>query len=188
MFGLARGGVPVAAVIAEELDLPLEVLIVRKLGAPANPELAAGAVADLGGFAVNESLARSIGTSLDALRDQADVERKKLRNQSEALLKGRQRVSPHGRDVILVDDGLATGASMTAAVRSIRESRAHRVTVCVPVASREAVARARESADRVLSLSTPDRFRAVGQWYEDFGQVSNSEVRSLLDEHDLNRS
>lgn len=180
VFGLARGGVPVAAVVAKELGLPLEALLVRKVGAPANPELAVGAVTSVGTMVVNERVLASLGVAREELDRLADHERETLEQQARVIRGGKRPEPVRERTVILVDDGLATGASMEAAVRSVREGGAARIVVGVPVASGEAVRRVEAVADEVHCLMTPAGFSAVGQWYEQFTQTSNDEVRDLV--------
>lgn len=180
VYGLARGGVPVAAEVSRALDLPLDVIVVRKVGAPGNPELAVGAITSVGGLVVNDRVASSMGLSRDEISERAAAEEDELAAQEESIRGDHTRIDPNGRTVILVDDGLATGASMAAAVRAIRESGAKQITVGVPVASEQAVDRVRELADDVVCLMAPPGFAAVGQWYEEFGQTSNDEVRRLL--------
>ena len=180
VYGLARGGVPVAAEVSRALGLPLDVIVVRKVGAPGNPELAVGAITSVGGLVVNDRVAGTMGLSRDDISDRADAEAQKLASLEESIRGDHGRIDPRGRTAILVDDGLATGASMAAAVRAVRESGAKQVTVGVPVASEQAVERVRELADDVVCLMAPPSFAAVGQWYQEFGQTSNDEARRLL--------
>ncbi|MFP4113795.1 MAG: phosphoribosyltransferase [Spirochaetota bacterium] len=182
VYGLARGGVPVAAVVARELGLPLDVLVVRKVGAPANPELAVGAITSVGGMVVNERVMGATGLSREDVEKLAHEEREALRSQEEAIRGAGEPISPERRTVVLVDDGLATGASMEAATKAVRASGASTVIVAVPVASQQAVERVRGVADSVHCLMAPAGFSAVGQWYDHFGQTSTSEVRTLLEQ------
>jgi putative phosphoribosyl transferase len=180
VLGLPRGGVPVAYEIAAALSLPLDVLVVRKLGLPAQPELAMGAIASGGALVLNEDVVRYVGGHGEALervraREQAELERREREYRG-----GRPTLELRGRTGILVDDGLATGATMEAAVRSLRALGAKRVVVAVPVASVEARDRIAAVADEVICLATPMLFSAVGQWYADFGQTEDEEVRRLL--------
>ena len=181
VLGLPRGGVPVAFEIAQSLKLPLDVLVVRKLGLPWQPELAMGAIASGGALVRNEEVVRYLGDRADAFeavraREQAELERRERDYRGD-----RPPLAMRGRTGILVDDGLATGATMEAAVRSLRALGARRVVVAVPVASAEARERIGEVADEVVCLATPMSFSAVGQWYADFGQTEDTEVRDLLD-------
>lgn len=180
VLGLPRGGVPVAFEIAEALDLPLDVLVVRKLGLPWQPELAMGAIASGGALVRNDEVVRYLGGREDAFeavraREQVELVRREhdFRGEQPAL-DLRQRTG------ILVDDGLATGATMEAAVRALRALGARRVVVAVPVASPEARDRIAAVADEVVCLAAPAFFSAVGQWYRDFAQTSDDEVRDLL--------
>lgn len=181
VYGLARGGVPVAAVVAAELDLPLDVIVVRKVGAPANPELAVGAITSVGGMVVNERVMAATGLSRDDVDKLAEDERHELDAQAQEVRGRRERIPPEGRTVILVDDGLATGATMAAATQAARESGARKVVVAVPVASQQAEDRVRELADEMHCIMTPAGFAAVGQWYSEFGQTSTDEVRRLIE-------
>lgn len=183
VFGLARGGVPVAAVVATELGCPLDALLVRKIGAPGNRELALGAITSYGGMTVNERVATGMNVSREEIDRLAQKEREEANAQERSIRGDSSAVSPEGRTVILVDDGLATGASMAAAVHAMREADATRIIVAVPVASSQARERIVELADEVHCLSTPANFSAVGQWYVDFGQVSNEAVRRLIQSH-----
>ena len=180
VYGLARGGVPVAAVVSREIGLPLDALVVRKVGAPGNPELAVGAVTTLGGMVVNEHVMGALGLSKEEYARLADQELPELESQEREIRGEAERVSPEGRVVLLIDDGLATGASMAAAVKAARSAGAEKVVVGIPTASNEACSRIRELADEVRCLMTPDGFTAVGQWYRDFEQVSTARVRELL--------
>ena len=182
VYGLARGGVPVAAVVSRELELPLDALVVRKVGAPGNPELAVGAITTLGGMVVNEHVMGALGLSKEEFEQLADQERPELESQEREIRGDADPVAPEGRVVLLVDDGLATGASMAAAVKAARSAGAEKVVVGIPTASEQACSRIRELADEVHCLMTPAGFTAVGQWYRDFGQVSTGRVRELLAE------
>jgi predicted phosphoribosyltransferase len=180
VLGLPRGGVPVAYEVAMALDLPLDVLVVRKLGLPWQPELAMGAIASGGALVTNDEVVRHLGGDRGAfdavrVREQAELERR------ERSFRGEQPpLEMHNRTGVLVDDGLATGATMEAAVRALKLLGARRVVVAVPVASREARDRIAAVADDVVCLATPMLFSAVGQWYGDFGQTEDDEVRDLL--------
>ena len=182
VLGLPRGGVPVAYEIARTLDLPLDVFVVRKLGVPGREELAAGALASGGVRVLNEDVVSALDIPpevLDAVeaREAAELERR------ERVYRGnRPGPSLRDREVILVDDGMATGASMRAAVRAVRAASPARVVVAVPVAAPEAVKALRMDADDVTVVSMPAWLDGVGQWYDDFAQTSDEEVRGLLSE------
>lgn len=180
VLGLPRGGVPVAHEVASALGLPLDALVVRKLGLPWQPELAMGAIASGGAVVVNDEVLRYLPTGSGAfdevrLREQRELERREREYRGD-----RPPLDMKGRTGILVDDGLATGATMEAAVRSLQAIGAARVVVAVPVASVEARERIAGVADEVVCLETPEFFSAVGQWYREFGQTSDAEVRELL--------
>jgi len=180
VLALPRGGVPVAAEVARALEAPLDVLVVRKLGFPGHEEFAMGAIASGGVLVVNDEIppdARPSGTVFNRV---VQVEEAELARREREYRGGRAMVPVEGRVVILVDDGLATGTTMRAAVQAVRQLKPARVIVAVPVASREAYGMASAVADDVVCLSTPAFFRAVGQWYEEFPQTSDEEVRSLL--------
>jgi predicted phosphoribosyltransferase len=180
VLALPRGGVPVAYEVALTLGLPLDVLVVRKLGLPGQPELAMGAIASGGALVLNEDVLawladRDAAVATVRAREQRELERRELEYRGE-----RPSLDVAGCRVLLVDDGLATGATMEAAVRAVRSLGATGVTVAVPVGSREARERLLAVADEVVCLEVPASFSAVGQWYRDFGQTSDAEVRELL--------
>jgi predicted phosphoribosyltransferase len=185
VFALPRGGVPVAYEVATALSLPLDVFVVRKLGVPQQEELAFGAIAPGGVRVLNDDLIEYMGiTDEDIARVTALEERESLRRNREY----RDNAPPPAitaRTVIVVDDGLATGATMGAAVAAIRAQGPRQIIVAVPVASSDAVRVLRLSADEVIAVMTPRDFGGVGRWYVDFGQTTDAEVRTLL--HDSNR-
>jgi putative phosphoribosyl transferase len=180
VLGLPRGGVPVAYEIATRLDLPLDVLVVRKLGLPWQPELAIGAIASGGALVRNEEVMRYLDGRVDAFEAVRARELHELERRERDYRGDRPPLELRDRTVIVVDDGLATGATMEAAVRALQASGAKRVVVAVPVASSEARDRIAAVADEVVCLATPMFFSAVGQWYREFGQTSDEEVRDLL--------
>jgi len=179
VLGLPRGGVPVAAAVASILELPLDVLVVRKIGAPGQPEFAVGAIASGGVTIFNEEVPRELTLSAE-VQETAAREWRELERREAAYRASRGPLRLDGLTVILVDDGAATGSSMLAAVRAARLLGAREVVVALPVASSEAIALLRNEADRVTCISTPADFVAVGRWYEDFPQVTDAEVRNLL--------
>jgi putative phosphoribosyl transferase len=182
VLALPRGGVPVAVEVARALDAPLDLLTVRKLGAPQNPELGIGAVAEDGTAVVDTALARRLGMTQDDFDRILERELRELRRRMERFRDGWPPLDVRGRTVILVDDGLATGLSDLAAVRALRERGAGRIVVAVPVGSRDAVAMLRRAADEVVCHTIPADLVGVGQWYRDFSQVSDEEVLALLAE------
>jgi putative phosphoribosyl transferase len=180
VVGLPRGGVPVAAEVASALDAPLDVIIVRKLGVPAQPELGMGAIGEDGVRVLNHTVVRAAGVPADAIdaverRERAEVERRARRYRGD-----RARVSLDGRTVVVVDDGIATGGTARAAVQVARAQGARRVVLAVPVAPPDTVEEMRAVADDVVCVESPRGFAAVGQWYEDFTQTSDDEVVRLL--------
>ena len=180
VLALPRGGVPVAYEIARAIKVPMDVFIVRKLGVPDQPELAMGAIASGGTRVLNESLIRALGVSrglVDRITEQEQTEVQRR----ERLYRG-DRPFPdlHGRTVILVDDGLATGASMYAAVKALRQLTPARLIVAVPVAVEEVCTQLRPIVDEIICATTPQPFEGVGRWYQNFAQTTDDEVRELL--------
>lgn len=180
MLGLARGGVPVGWEVAAALQAPLEVFLVRKLGVPNWPELAMGAIASGGGLVVNDHLIHSLGITSEQLDAAIRRETDELHRREAAYRGDDHVVELGGKEVILVDDGIATGASMFAALQVVRATGPARVVVAVPVGPRSVYRRLRDEADEVLLAVIPDRFEAVGQVFNDFHQVSDDEVRAVL--------
>lgn len=180
VLGLPRGGMPVAAEIASALDLPLDVLCVRKLGVPFQPELAMGALASGGAIVRNEDVLAMVPSAESAFQRVLEDERVELERRERAYRGGAAELDVRARTVIVVDDGLATGATMDAAVQALRTLGAKSIIVAVPVASPEAVERVRRDADDVVCLNAPSFFGAVGSFYEAFDQTSDEEVTTLL--------
>ncbi|MGV0788765.1 phosphoribosyltransferase [Mycolicibacterium sp. XJ2] len=180
VLGLARGGVPVAAQVARSLQAPLDVFLVRKLGVPQWEELAMGALASGGGVVINENLVRNLGIGDEAMQAAIARETEELNRRERAYRGDRPPPELTGRTVILVDDGIATGASMLAAVRAVRAKNPARIVVAVPVGPPTACRELAKEADDVVCASMPPGFEAVGQVFADFHQVSDDEVRELL--------
>lgn len=180
VLALPRGGVPVAFEIARALHAPLDVWVVRKLGAPQQPELAIGAVAPGGIQVLASELIRELGIPPEELDQIVARERAELDRRLAAYRPNRPPVDVRGKTVLLVDDGLATGASMRAAVASLRPLDPARIVVAVPIADSAVCTRLTQQADEVVCLYTPPRLDAVGQWYQDFSQTTDEEVRTLL--------
>jgi putative phosphoribosyl transferase len=181
VLGLPRGGVPVASAVAGALHVPIDVFVVSKLGTPWNRELAMGAVAEGGVQVLDLSIVRALGVSEEDIQDVAAAARKELEYRAELYCGGRPPLELVGKTVIVVDDGIATGCSILAAVAAIRRRKAARVVVAVPVAPAFGCSAIRMEADEVISVAEPELFLAVSQWYQDFSQISDEDVRSLLD-------
>jgi putative phosphoribosyl transferase len=180
VLALPRGGVPVAFEVARELLAPLDVLLVRKLGLPGHEELAIGAVATGGVRVLDQSLLLQFGISTETLERIAERERGELQRRERAYRGAAPPLEVRGKTALLIDDGLATGSSMRAAVAALRLRGPAAVVVAVPVAPVSTCAALRDEADDVVCARTPEPFAAVGQWYEDFTQTSDEEVRELL--------
>jgi putative phosphoribosyl transferase len=180
VLGLPRGGVPVAAEVATRLGAPLDVMLVRKLGVPQHPELAMGAVAPGGVRVLSDDLIDDLGISSEAVERVTALERLELDRRDRAFRGNRQPPAVQGRTVILVDDGLATGATMEAAVLALRAAAPAKIVVAVPVGAPDTCQRLARLADLVVCVSMPVPFNAVGQWYRDFSQTTDAEVRRLL--------
>ena len=182
VLGIPRGGVPVAAEVAQALEAELDIVVARKLGAPGQPELAIGAVTENGGRWINEAYVRDLHVSEGYLREEIERKMTEAHEREAHMRAGRAAPRIEGRTVIVVDDGLATGATMRAALRSVRSSKPGRLVMAAPVGSAEACAEMQAEADEVVCLSQPEPFFAVGLHYEHFEPTSEDEVRALLSE------
>lgn len=180
VLGLPRGGVPVAYEVARALRVPLDVFIVRKLGVPGFEELAVGAIASGGVRVLNEEVANALPNRDQIIEAVTQRETAELERREREYRDGRPAPELAGKMVILIDDGLATGATMRAAVRALRQRGAARIVVAVPVGPPETCKEFEDEADEVVCASSPEFFQAVGQYYEDFSQTSDDEVRELL--------
>jgi len=181
VLALPRGGVPVAAEVARALNAPLDVFLVRKLGLPGQEEFAMGAVATGGVRVLNEPLIHAFGIS-DAVVERVVAREEQELARRERLYRGdRPPADVRGRTVILVDDGLATGATMLAAIKALRQQQPARIVVAVPTAAPETCDALRAEVDDVVCAVTPEPFYSVGLWYEDFSQTTDDEVRALLE-------
>jgi predicted phosphoribosyltransferase len=180
VLALPRGGVPVAYEVALALRAPLDVFLVRKLGVPGHPELAMGAIASGGARVENAQVIRALGIPARAVEQEAAVAREELARRERLYRDDRPPPEVRGRTVILVDDGLATGATMRAAAAALRRLGPARLVVAVPVGATQTCAEFADVADEVVCAEPPEPFLAVGRWYEDFAQTTDDEVRDLL--------
>ncbi len=180
VLGLPRGGVPVAFEVARALDAPLDIFLVRKLGAPGHEELAMGAIASGGIVVIHDDVVKALKVSSDVLLDEVEAQRKEL-TRREAIYRGdRPALDVKGKTVILIDDGMATGSSMRAAVAALRRQDPARIVVAVPVGAASTCSEIRAIADECVCVVAPENFRAVGLWYDDFAQTIDEEVCFIL--------
>jgi len=180
VLALPRGGVPVGYEVAQALKTPLDVFLVRKLGVPGHEELAFGAIASGGARVLNDRVIRGLGLSQTAIDEVTAEEIRELSRRERAYRDDQPLPSIRGKIVILVDDGLATGSTMRAAVLALRGLEPERIVVAVPVGAPETCSDLASEADEVVCAAQPERFQAVGQWYSDFSQTTDEEVRILL--------
>lgn len=182
VFAIPRGGVVVAREVAKFLKMPLDVLIMRKLGAPGNPELAIGAVVSEREYYVNQSIVNELSVSPSYVNDELRRQVQQIEERRRRYLKGRKPIACRDKVTILVDDGLATGATARLALEVLRQKKPKKLILAVPVAPPGAVRELSSLADEVVALLTPTFFHAVGQFYADFSQVSDEEVIKILEE------
>lgn len=180
VLGLPRGGIPVAVQVAKALHAPLDVLVVRKLGFPGHEELAMGALASGGLRVLNRDILERSEVTEEEIEAETRREAEELAGREKAYRGDRPGPDVEGRTVIVVDDGLATGATLRAGVLALRQARPARIIAAVPVASREGYRAIAREADQTVALIVPETFQAVGQWYQDFHQVTDDEVREGL--------
>jgi predicted phosphoribosyltransferase len=181
VLGLPRGGVPVAHEVAQALDVPLDVYVVRKLGVPGREEFAMGALGSGGVRVLNTDVIASLGIPDDVIESVANREAVELARRETVFRHGRPPLEVHGRTVILVDDGVATGATLRAAILGLRKAGAERIVAAVPVASASAADLLRDDVDEFIAISIPPEFHSVGEWYDRFPQTTDREVSALLD-------
>lgn len=181
VLAIPRGGLPLGRAVADALDVPLDIVVASKIGAPGNPEFAVGAVASDGSAWVDEETAERLGVSGSYLEEARTREAEAARRKAERYREGRNARALEGKRVVIVDDGLATGSTALAAVRLARSRGAAHVLLAVPVGPPDTVEELRTEADEVVCLSTPPHFGAVGQFYDRFEQVSDEEAMALLD-------
>jgi putative phosphoribosyl transferase len=188
VLALPRGGVPVAEQVAQALGAPLDVLVVRKLGVPWQPELAFGAISTGGVIVLNDDVVRAAALGAEEMDGVVERERAELERREAMLHGGRDPVAVEGRTVVLVDDGIATGATVRAGLRALGARGAARSVLACPVAPPETVRALQSEADEVVCLSTPTPFLAVGSWYRDFSPVTDAQVREILARSDARPS
>jgi putative phosphoribosyl transferase len=181
VLALPRGGVPVAFQVAQALNAPLDILLVRKLGVPGHEEFAMGAIASGGVYVVNRDIVRSLGISASEIEEVTARERQELERRERVYRDGRPAPDVRGRTVIVVDDGLATGTTMRAAIALLRKQDVARIVVAVPVSPPSTCQEMEAEADEVVCVRMPEPFFAIGLWYEQFPQTSDKEVRDLLE-------
>lgn len=180
VLALPRGGVPVAVEVAAALRAPVDVFVVRKLGTPGQPELAMGAIASGGARVLNDDVVKLLNLTAGAIDRVAETEQRELERRERLYRDHRPFPNLADQVVILVDDGLATGSSMRAAVKALRQQRPAKIVVAVPAAAPETCDEFKDEVDEIVCATTPDPFYAVGLWYEDFSQTTDEEVRDLL--------
>jgi putative phosphoribosyl transferase len=181
VLGLPRGGVPVAYEVARALHAPLDVFLVRKLGVPGYEELAMGAIASGGVRVLNEDVIRGLGIPQEDIEAVVSEEQQELERRARVYRDDRPPPDVRGKTAILIDDGLATGATMKAAVAALRQLHPSRIVVAVPVAASETCRELGAEVDEIVCLATPEPFHAVGLWYEQFSQTTDQEVHDLLE-------
>ena len=182
VLAIPRGGVPVGFEIAKALKIPLDLIIPRKIGAPDNPELAIGAVAEDGTAILDDNLVKYLGVSREYIKEEIERQKQEISRRLETYRQDASYPNLKGFDVIVVDDGIATGSTMKAALASVKNRGAASITVAVPVGPPSTIEELEEMADRVVCLYTPEYFQAIGQFYNDFGQTTDEEVIKLLQE------
>lgn len=180
ILALPRGGVPVGFEVAQAINAPLDIMLVRKLGTPGNEELAMGAIASGGVCVLNSDLVAAFNISQELIEAVARREQQELERRERAYRGDHPAPAIEDRCLILVDDGLATGASMRAAVAALKQRKPASIVVAIPVAPPDTVEILKEEADEVVCLATPEPFLAVGRWYEDFSQTSDEDVKAFL--------
>lgn len=185
ILGLPRGGVIVAHEVAQALGLPLDIIVTRKIGAPMNPELAIGATDELGHAVLNQEIIESLGVSEEYIEQEKSKEQAVAKERLLRYHKNRVPLSLKGKGVLLIDDGLATGATMFAAIHSAKSKMAKKVVVAIPVAPRETIEKMKKEVDEIVCLHVPVSFGAVSAFYQIFDQTTDEEVIELLSKHGM---
>jgi putative phosphoribosyl transferase len=182
VLALPRGGVPVGFAIAQQLQLPLDILLVGKLGVPGHEEYAMGAIANGGQHILESDVVNELGISTETINQLIQRKSDELARREKLYRANHPPLDINGRVAILVDDGLATGLTMLVAIQALRQAKPVKIVVAIPVAAQDSLQRINSEADEVVCLSAPERFSAVSLWYDDFSQVSDAEVIQLLDD------
>lgn len=185
VLGIPRGALPVARPVADELDVPLDIVVASKLGAPGNAELAIGAVASDGSLWLNDDLVDQLQVSEDFIEEEREAEAENAHEKATQYREDRRLPELRGKHVVIVDDGVATGATAMACLQQVKEADVARITLAVPVGSPESLTELEAEADAVAALEMPRDFRAVGEYYQDFGQVSDEEAMAYLDKETM---
>lgn len=180
VLGIPRGGIVTGKQLTEFLQCPLDVIVTKKIGAPGNPELAIGAVGAIGKPVINEELAARVGADEKYLNNELRIKNKEVKRREKEYRKNKPPLSLKGKTVIITDDGVATGATMEAAVEVARQQNPKKIVVAIPVIARDSLAKIEAKADEVVYLDAPLMFFAVGQFYQEFAQVSDEKVKELL--------
>lgn len=180
ILGIPRGGVVIALVVAKKLNLPLDIIVTRKIGAPGQEELALGAVDSDGEVVWEERILEDLGLKIEVLAEKISSEQKETKRREQLYRGGRGNLEVQGKRVILVDDGIATGATVLAAIDFLKRHHVKEITVAVPVVSKEAVGKIIKTASKIIALEIPHHFQAVGQFYYEFEAVTDEEVIQLL--------
>lgn len=181
VLGLPRGGVPIAYEIAKSLNVPLDICLVRKLGAPGNRELAMGAIATGGIMVLNDDVVESLSVSQETIAKVVALEEKELERRDRAYRGARPFPDVQGRAILLVDDGIATGATLRAAIATLRQQQPASIIVAIPVAPLSTYNELKAEVDEVVCLATPEHFYSISIWYDEFRQTTDEEVRELLE-------
>lgn len=180
ILAIPRGGVVVGFQVAHELNLPLDIIITKKIGAPGNPELAIGAVSEEGSVTLDGNIADQLSVPKDYITVEAERQKKEIQRRLQTYRGNNPPPEVQNREVILVDDGVATGSTLRAALISLREKGAKKITIAIPVGPPETINQFKKEADRVVCLLTPEPFYAIGQFYDNFDQTTDDEVAQLL--------
>lgn len=181
ILAIPRGGVVTGAGLAKKLGLPLDIIVTHKIGAPENPELAIGAVGETeGSFWLNEGLMRELGVDEGYVGKEIEIQQREIKRREKIYRQGKSPLDLKNKTVILVDDGIATGATMMAALREVRNVEPKKIVVAIPVSAADTLGKLKKEADEVICLEKPELFFAVGQWYDNFKQFTDEEIVKLL--------